>query len=526
MAGLKLICFLLATTPELLRYSPESKEHYEELFATGPYTIGVYIAYKQLCLQTQDYGGLIRSSEKLIERYPGEPEPYFGLAEGCFLSNKKTQGLEVLSKLFKRDPEMTLRIGYTLERFEYWQEAIGFYERYRRLKKSDAYFSEELIRVYQFARNFPGAAAEIVRCIDRTPGSAPRYERVLASFLTDTDPKVIINEVKKMKSETDRARILARLYLRLKQYGAAAKEFKKSGSKNELTEFARLCVEAGAYEPAEEIYRKLNLRFEQAQCLRKLGKFSEAAAVVSKDRSLPSQLERAGIYLDELKNPKAAEEVYQAILHDEPGCQAAQSGLVETLVELGELKQAHDFLLRVSGKTDWAFFYKIEIGFFNGEFDSIPAYALELSQQFPESPLVNDGLELALLAKESDANLTDYARALFDCKSSRYDDGIAILKKIITQNSRLADDSYLLMARCFRGEKEPALALASLQELGKKFPQSPVLPRMRLEQAVIYQEDLKDLKFAKKTLEDLIVDYPDSPQACIARNLLLSFTKL
>ncbi len=527
MLGLKLLFLLVTTTPQLpSNPMVDPKDNYEEPLDRGVYNIGAYIAYKQFSFQTRDLDDFIRISQQLIERYPGEAEPYFGLAEAWFISGKKNQGVEVLERLFKRDPELTVRIGNTLGFFEHWKEAVGFYQRYRKLKKSDAYFSQELIQGYQLTGDYKGATVEIVNLINRSPGLANQYERLLVSFLDTIDQKIVINEVKKIKSEQERSSIIARLYLKVKNYPAAAREFKKSGSKNELSDFARLCVEAGAYEPAAEIYNRLDLRLDEARCWRAIGKTEAAVAILSKDHSTPAQLELALVYQEDLKNPKQAENLYRAILKNEPDCAPAQSGLVKTYIELGELKKAKAVLAQVSAKTDWAFFYKIEIGFFEGEFDSIPGYTLVLSQQFPLSPLLNDGLELAVLSKETDPSLKDYSKALFHYESGGYEEGIAILKKIVNQESGLADDGYLLLARCYRAKKEAPSAIAALDELEKKFPESPVLARMGLERALIYREDLKDVKTARTVLEDLIVDYPDSPQACVARNLLLSLTKL
>ena len=155
--------------------------------------------------------------------------------------------------------------------------------------------------------------------------------------------------------------------------------------------------------------------------------------------------------------------------------------------------------------------------FYEGEFDSAGAYVAELIKQFPQSPLVNDGLELAVLTGSGD-RAKELARLMLDYETGA--DNADKAQALAQGDDPVAEQAYFLLARFLRREHKPKDALDALERYRQRFGSSSLAPKARLEQASLYLDDLKDEAKYRETLEQLIVEYPGSAYVPIARSLL------
>jgi TolA-binding protein len=155
--------------------------------------------------------------------------------------------------------------------------------------------------------------------------------------------------------------------------------------------------------------------------------------------------------------------------------------------------------------------------FYEGQFDSAGAYVAELVKRFPQSRLVNDGLELAVLTGSGD-RAKELARLMLDYETGANDTDRA--QTLAKGDDPVAEQAWFLLARFLRREHKPKEALAALDEYRQRFGKSSLAPKARLEQASVYLDDLKDEAKFRETIEQLIIEYPGSAYVPIARSLL------
>lgn len=221
------------------------------------------------------------------------------------------------------------------------------------------------------------------------------------------------------------------------------------------------------------------------------------------------------------KNYQAAIKSYQSVIKQSPNYEPAWFGLQNAYLQNGDLKQAQQSIkIELSDRLLWG---QIRVLFYAHQFDTIPYLIFDLTRQYPKSEFVNNALDLGIIltvTKEDTAALKKYSQALYAYERDNYDDGIKIMKELIAKSNALAEYSYLLLTKMFLTKNETNQAIGTLNELITKFRKSRLIPRARYELGLIYLELLKDSIMAKDIFEDLISDFPESPESFFARSQL------
>jgi tetratricopeptide (TPR) repeat protein len=501
-----------------------AKAIYQAYLTENPFKPSIYNSYYRVSSSLGNYQEFLSLSLELLKKNPQSPDLLIPIGEACLKLGKKKQGLDYLNQAFSLNPDYFARISAILGQEKMYKDAIRFVQDFQKLNKKTMGLEPMLIDLYEADGDYPKATREITKFLNTNPAQLPGYEPKLRFYLTKTNPAIIFGELQNLANQELRARLLAELYLSQKKYNEAVKEIKTLNSPNELYGFARVCEEQEQYPIAVGLYKELGNLSDEARVLRKMGRVAEAAEVLKQVTTVDARFELAELQRLELNDNQSAKENYQLVIKQRPS-EPAYYGLVASLIRLGQLDEAKKNLAKMGNLADRALFSLIQINFYQTQFESCQKYIQQLSHDFPASPLLNDALEIGILLAEGKQNLADYALASYNQVLGNYDDAIKITQKLIQQNDKVAEHSFILLAELYLAKKEPNLALSALQELKAKFPNSRLLPQAKFEQAKIYAEKLKDEVKYQQTLEELIVDFPSSPYSSIARNLLAKYQK-
>jgi len=272
-----------------------------------------------------------------------------------------------------------------------------------------------------------------------------------------------------------------------------------------------------------------------------MGGLKEAQAELALDSGIGAQVELGELYRDQGDYQRAVDS-YQRVLARQPDNEPASYGLASALLGLGRTGPARAAArgkseeggVKTEGgspnppssilnphssvlSSDRLLFLVARTFFYEGQFDSAGAYVAELVKRFPQSRLVNDGLELAVLTGSGD-RAKELARLMLDYETGAGDTSRA--QALAKGDDPVAEQAYFLLARFLRREHKPKDAVAALDEYRQRFGTSSLAPKARLEQAYAYRDDLKDEAKYRETLEQLILEYPGSAYVPVARNLL------
>jgi tol-pal system protein YbgF len=124
-------------------------------------------------------------------------------------------------------------------------------------------------------------------------------------------------------------------------------------------------------------------------------------------------------------------------------------------------------------------------------------------------------------AMESGSDIKSYEDAHKTFRSGNYQGAVNAFRGFIEQfpNSILASNAQYWIGISFYNLKDLKAALGSHQQLLKRYPDSPKVPDSMLNIATI-QSDLNDQPAAKITLEDIVAKYPNSEAATKAKSRL------
>jgi TolA-binding protein len=492
---------------------------YKAYLSERPFNPQVYQGYYRTSFGLNEISEFLTFSLELLKKNPKAPELLIAIGQAYLKLGKKREGLDYLTQVFNITPDLVGRIATILASEKMFKDAIRFILDYRKLSKRATGYESILIDLYEADGDYQKATREIVQFLNVNPAHSPNYEPKLLFYLTKTNPAVIFNELANLTNQELRAKLKSKLYLSQKNYPQALKEIKSLDSPTALYNFAKECEAQEQYQIAVQLYQELGNFSDMARVLRKMGKVTEAVEALKLATGVEAQLELADLLRLELKDYPNAKKNYLSVVKQKPQDQAYY-GLVASLISLGELSEAKNYLKEMGKVTDQSLFFLIQIYFYETSFDSAQKYIQQLSHNFPTSPFLNDALAIGILIAEGSEDLPDYAQATFHLAKEQYEEGIKLTQKLIQRTNKVAEYGFLLLAQFYLAKKEPNLALSALQELKQKFPNSPLLPKAKFEQAKIYSEQLKDKVKEKEVLEELIVQFPNSVYAVLARNRL------
>jgi len=495
-------------------------EEYRLAVAKNPQDQPAYGGFVRLAEQLKQHDTLVAVSRRLAKQYPDRPEYSLGLAGGLLAMKRTADARAEGRRAAGKWPDRLAALAEVFARHQDYLSAIEHYEQARKQGRDAFSIADRLVDLYEAAGQPGPATREIVSILNTSPHMLDRYRQKL-SALAARGGAGLIGELEKVKDPVVRARAQAIVYLAAKKEAEAVRVLRPVLTPRELYQFAQECEAQGALRAALAVYQEKTAHTDAARVLRLMGRIREAQAELAMDSGPAAQVELGELYRDQGDYQRAVES-YQRALVRQPTSEPAAFGLASALLVLGRTEAARAAAMKPGRLSDRLLFVVARTHFYEGRFDSAGAYVAQLVKQFPQSRLVNDGLELAVLTGSGD-RAKELARLMLAYETGVSDTNRA--RALAEGDDPVAEQAWFLLARFLRREHKPKEALAALDRYRQRFGGSSLAPRARLEQASVYLDDLKDEAKYRETLEQLIVEYPGSAYVPIARNLLAVATK-
>jgi tetratricopeptide (TPR) repeat protein len=481
----------------------------------NPQDLPAYNGLVRLAGRLGRYDTLVAVSRRLVKLQPDRSEYSFGLVGGLLATKRVADARAEGRRAAGRWPDRLTQLGDVFAHHKDYGPAIEYYEQARQRNRNPLLLSDRLVDLYEAAGQPLLATREMVLAMNSLPQSLDRFRQKLAA-LAVRGSRGLIGELEKIENPAVRARAQAVVYLATEKEAEAVRVLERVLSEQELYQFAHDCEAQGALRAALAVYQRQKARVDAARVLRRLGRRSDALAELVQDSGTGAQVELAELYREQGDFERAAE-VYRRVLARQPKHEPAAFGLASSLLGLGRPGAARAAAESAGKLNDRLLFLVARTFFYEAAFDSAGVYVSELARRFPQSRLVNDGLELTVLTGSGDRSKI-LARLMLD-----YETGAGSSDKaqaLCDDDDPVAEQACFLLARFLRRERRPKDALAALDSYRQRFSGSSLAPKARLEQAYVYLEDLKDESKYRETLEELIVEHPGSAYVPIARSLL------
>jgi tetratricopeptide (TPR) repeat protein len=513
-------------------------EEYRLAVNKNPQDQPAYDGFVRLAEQLKRYDTLVSVSRRLAREQPDRPEYSFGLVGGLLAMKRTADARAEGHRAAGKWPARLVVLAEVFARHQDYASAIEYHEQARKRGVDVLSIADRLVALHEAAGQPGLAVREIVLIINKSPRSLDRYRQKLSALSARGGAGLIV-ELEKVEDPTVRARAEAVVYLATKREAEAVRVLKPALTSQELYQFAHECEAQGALRAALVVYEEQKSRVDAARVLRLMGRIKEAQAELALDNGTGAQFELGELYRDQGDFGRAAES-YQRVLSRQPNHEPAAFGLASALIGLGRTEPARAAARGKSEEgnpnppssilnpqssiffSDRLLLLVARTFFYEGQFDSAGACVAELVKRFPQSKLVNDGLELAVMAGSGD-RAKELARLMLAYETG---DGDTSKVRVLAEgDDPVAEQAYFLLARFLRSEHKPKDALAALDRYRQRFGSSVLAPRARLGQATLYLEDLRDEAKYRETLEQLIVEYPGSAYVPIARSLLAEAAK-
>jgi len=494
-------------------------DEYCAVLARTPGDIVAYNELRRLSQELESYDSLLEVSTRLARMDPGRVEYQQGRIDGLFGTRQHREALRQVRLAVDDQPGLMMLYVDALERWGELGEALQYLQDARRASGDSAFLAPRMAELYERDGRFLQAAGEVVRIVNQQPGALQGFLDKLSLYAGREKLKPMLDEVGRIRDTRARARAQAEVCLALGEWQKALQAVEPVFDDDGMYGFAREAELREAWDAALKVYQDQDLYADQARVLRKLGREKEALAALARDQSPEARFELAELFRMEQGELRSAVESYTEVLARRPQHEPSVYGLASAYVGLGEIRKAGAVLQGLERKTDRVLLLLAEVALFQGELDSVKSRTAELAIRFPNSQLLNDGLGLALVAMAGErAGLL--GEAMLSERQSRLGKAEEQYRVLASGSDAVAEMAHFGLAGVLREAGRSRDALLLLDDHAERFPASPRRARALIEQAEIAGIDLRDENKQRELLERLVVDYPGSSYAPIARSLL------
>ncbi|MEO0108163.1 MAG: tetratricopeptide repeat protein [candidate division WOR-3 bacterium] len=449
-------------------------------------------------------------------------------AEALVAMGERQAGTAQLRQLLGSQNEVVVAVAQAFARSGLEQEAIKVYLDLRRRNGDPEAFSVELIDLFERELDFAAAAREAVRLVNRNPGSREEYARRLESYVARSkDPdgqrasqvRAVLDVLEGLQDDRLRQELRFRLLLASGRGREALAGLEQELDPGRWLGLAQYCETRGELAVAGELFHRLGYYSDQARVLRKLGKPSEAMAVLERDSSARARFELAELQRAQ-EDWRSAARNYELALLTDPSQDSAYTGWAACLIKTGDFAGARNVLAKMPVLTESGLLQLAHISFYAKDFQSCDSLVRELTRLYPQSTLVPEALGLSLLIAMGGQGLITLSEARASAAQGQYRSAIELCRLLVNDSS-WADQAYLLIAESYRSLGEPGQALGALAEFEAKFPGKCARAQARYLAASIYRDELGNNAEYRRLMTSVFVDFPDTPYSALARNLLI-----
>lgn len=491
---------------------------YRAAVERAPRDGAAFQGYARLSMQLGRADSLVALSRRLLVADTSNSLLALGLIEGLLGLKRRAEALAEARMAALRWPEQTFGLVEVLKQGREYAAAA---EVLKRLMARTGFRSDvalKLVELLELDQQYAAAARVFVEIANTDGHAAAGQLARLRLYGSRGAGRQVLPELAAIRDQAIRDRAQAQVQLGAGNQVLAAQLMTRTHPAQELREFGRECERDGFVEAALAVYRSAGTGTDLARVLRRLGRNAEARQALGGDTT-PAALLELGELSQEERDFVAAARAYRRLLAVQPRNAQALEGLAASELGLGRLDSAQRVLARLATPTDQALLLGARILFYKGEFDSARERAAELARTFPQSRLVNDGLELALLCHGGE-RVAALAAAMLDYETGADQEGLRRAGELSRGGDVVAEQASLLQAAILRRAGKPREALVVLDSSLARPEPGELRARTILERALLFRDDLKDEERFRVALGELIAEFPASPYAPLARNLL------
>ncbi|MEO0085181.1 MAG: hypothetical protein ABIK37_00980 [candidate division WOR-3 bacterium] len=484
----------------------------------APKDAAAFRGYARLSLQLGRADSLVALSRRLQAADPNNALFALGLAEGLLGLKRRAEALAEVRLAARRWPEQTVNLVEVLKQSKEYAAAVELLEGRMAQTGFRDDLALKLVELHELDQQYAAAARVLVELVNRDGRAASGQSARLRLYGRRGAARQVVSELSAIEEQTLRDEAQAQVQLGAGNQPLAVQLMKRSHSPQELYDFGRECERDGFLEAALAVYRETGTGTDLARVLRRLGRVAEARQMLAGESS-PAALLELGELFREGRDFEAAAGAYRRLLAVQPRNAQALEGLAAAELGLGRLDSAQRVLARLEPDNDRSLFLAAKVSFYRGEFDSARAKVEELIRKFPQSRLVNDGLELVLLCQDGE-RAKALAEAMLDYEAGLDQAGLRRAAELSRGSDVAAEQALLLQAAFLRRAGRPREALAVLDSALARPEPRELRGRTMLERAFVFRDDLHDTHRFQLALEELIQALPASPYTPLARSLL------
>ncbi len=532
----------------------EAEQVLELLYQRDPQNSKVVQLLKNCYSNLEELDRYEKFLGELIQKNPEEFRNYAELAQLLIRQNKTSQARVTLQKSIDRtpsDPKAYWEAARVFQTAALPSEAKEIFLLARKKLGKPNLFAMELADIYESQNDIASVIKEYFKAVAEDSFRVMEVEAKLEFLLENNtvaeDLEQTLSQIIRKDPKNCLAhRIYGVLLFKKENYNGALEAYKMADkfcdtSGKTLLDFAKICLEGGAYGWAEKTCEFILTNPKAIQSTLKdtymvlaksrtfLEKYDAAEKSYQKLLELAENeqekafayLRLGDLYFNNQNDISQAKLVYQKILDE-----CAKSTLIpEAAINIGDC-------LLAQGETDSAFrqyqklldsqfgnikseelnFKLAEVYFYKLNFDSALIFYDKVIAEFPKGIYVNDCLEMTILINSLGAGspqLILYGGALFLSVQRKYADALQELDKLAhDKNSGIADRAIYDKAIIYQKQRNWELALNNLKDLVNNFPQSFYAPLSLKMSGDVYFSVLKDDEKAKEAYQKILDDYP------------------
>ncbi|MFO7638254.1 MAG: tetratricopeptide repeat protein [bacterium] len=473
-----------------------------------------YSGLRRLAVRLERHDMLDSVSARLAGLYPERPEFSLGRIEGLLGRELVRDAVAAARTMLERWPSQVLAVTSLFEQQGEFQPATELLVEYRAAAGEPA-AGRLLLELHERRQRYGDATRELVNLVGSDARMAVELFPRLRQYGAQPGWRGVLNEVRRFPAGRLRARAEAEVLFGAGREVEMVAAARSGMSRDELYGFAHEVEAAGLLGAALVLYEGMGMRVEQARVLRGLGRVDDALRLLREDGGVQAAFELAQVERLVRKDYAAAARGYADVLRREPGNAGAAWGLASSRLALGDTTAAREALAGVARPSDSLLLLRARLAFYAGADDSLKAHTNQLLARFPTSTHLNDALEFLLLAGAGEA-ARPLARAMLAHEAGRTDTALTAGRRLAAGKGIAAEHALLYVARVLAEIGQPRSAFELLDSFPTRFPDSPRKARVLFEQVGLAAR-LADDNLRFRLLEQLLLEYPDSPYAIVGR---------
>ena len=528
----------------------------------------------RLYFRLEAYDKLIPLLETHIAKSPDDSRLRGRLAEALFGAGRDDEAEEQLRDMLERFPQSESAVSQIANlhlRREAYDRAIQTYlDGRKRLGKPEE-FALALASVYTSAYEVTGAVREFTRWLTQQPGQS-RIVNDRIDLLASIGSQKLVEQalrsaVTEPRDRKDAQDLLGSFYLRSGKPNEALAAYREADrldgdSGKYLVRYADWALREGHHQDAIDTYRELigangseALRAEAyaglALSFRKRGGMDDAAetyrqiiAQYANTRYRDEAMSNlADLLLVHYRDAPRALAMYRSLLTDASAPEyreKARFGMAECYVVMGSLEDAlvqYNAILEPGGEPINAEtrartqYHLGELALFQDRLDDALGHFQDTADRFTGSPFANDALAWTILIAEGrqggDDLLSGYIRSVLLRRQYRDLEALEAFKSFALENAQspIADTVILDIGMLLDRMDKPFQAVAALQDLIERHPESRRVAAARWRIAEIYEVKIGDIPRALTEYETLLLAHPDHFRNDAARRKIRELTE-